>query len=36
MHARTLAVAVVGDDDLLAGLHGWTDPVGRISIRRID
>ena len=27
---------VSGGDDLLAGLHGWTDPVARVTIRRVD
>ena len=27
---------VSGGVDLIAGLHGWTDPVARISISRID
>ncbi|MBT8462090.1 MAG: hypothetical protein KJO44_06155 [Gemmatimonadetes bacterium] len=27
---------VSGGNDLLTGLHGWTDPVARVTIRRID
>ena len=27
---------VSGGNDLLAGLHGWMDPVARVTIRRID
>lgn len=27
---------IVGDDDLIAGLHGWTDPVARVTVRRLD
>lgn len=27
---------VSGGDDLQAGLHGWMDPVARVTIRRID
>jgi hypothetical protein len=27
---------ISGEDDLLTGVHGWTDPVGHVSIRRID
>lgn len=27
---------VTGGVDLLVGLHGWTDPVARVTIRRID
>lgn len=27
---------VSGGEDLLAGLHGWTDPVARVKIRRTD
>ncbi len=27
---------VSGGVDLIAGLHGWTDPVARVTIRRVD
>ncbi len=27
---------IAGGVDLLAGLHGWTDPVARITIERLD
>lgn len=27
---------IAGGDDLLAGLHGWTDPVAHVEIRRLD
>ena len=27
---------VSGGDDLQSGLHGWTGPVARVTIRRID
>ena len=27
---------VAGGDDLQAGLHGWQDPVARVTIRRTD
>jgi hypothetical protein len=27
---------IMGGDDLQTGLHGWSEPVGRVSIRRVD
>jgi hypothetical protein len=27
---------ITGDDDLIAGLHGWSGPVARVTIERLD
>ena len=27
---------VQGGDDLVPGVHGWNDPVGKVRIRRIQ
>ena len=32
----TMHPGITGDDDLIAGLHGWSGPVARVTIERLD